>query len=418
MKKLIFVLFLVTGCNKTNKEEMLPIIDSKAGWAAPTPYGSLISESFSSLSDWTQTSPDTAFSVSGGDLLIDKSVGGGYNFNDYMAQTAYGGSCIENYTITVPFKLTEISAGSTGFAVGVRSTATWYSNLHNIVQFNTNSGAGGKKIYFYMGGATTATTSSAAALTCAVNDECTLVLTMENNAANGYKLTATATNITNPNSISHSYTFGESYPQTIGVPPTSYFSIYALVGTVTLHSFDVTTSMYKNANFNVIGNSITRGLYSASYAARWGTTIFSGSSKINYAMGGPGDRTESILHRLPEIKAFNAKNLILAYGGNDLEGGVAIATVQSNYRNIYNQLVKNGRTIYHCKPTPRDAYDFTTWNAWLDSNFTNVIDTWTPLKGVGTDLGATYDSGDGIHPNAAGHTAMSNAVRPVILSKL
>lgn len=404
------------GCSNklTFDRQRIPTIP----WPATEAFGNLINDTFTSLSDWTETSPDTAFSVSGGDLLINKSVGGGYNFNDYLAQTAYGGSCIDNWTITVPFKLTEISASATGFAVGVRSTATWYSNLHNIVQFNTNSGAGGKKLYFYMGGATSATTTSASALTCAVNDECTLVVTMTGDTTNGYRITATATNLTNPNSISHSYTFIGTYPTTIGIPPTSYFSIYALPGTVTLHSYTVSTALLKNINIAAIGDSITAWLYAGTYGGRWFNQAVLGSTKTNYAMGGPGDRTETVLHRIPQITAFNPNYIILAIGGNDLEGGVAIGTVQTRYQSIVTQLTKAGRTIYHCKPTPRNAYNFATWNAWLDSNFTNVIDTNTQLLGTGYTLAATYNATDNVHINLAGHTLVGSIVRTAILSKL
>lgn len=416
MKKLIFVLLIITGCNKTTKKEMLPIIDSSLSWPKPTPYGSLISDTFSNGNDWTVTSPASAFSFNGTDMLLNKAVGGGYNLNDYALNTGYGGSCLENWTIDCYFKVTEKSASCNGFFIGVKSTAAFGGTNHHIVQFNTNSGSG--KIAFYLAGATSATVTSAGALTFAVNDECRLVLSRTADSINGHVYSATVYNLTNPNNISLSYTFSESYPITIGTPPTSQFAVYSGVGTLTIHSFDVSTTMYKNANFMVVGNSISKGLYSLAYSARWATTIFAGSSKLNYVCGGPGDRTTNILERINEIKNFNARYLILAFGGNDLEAGVAIGTVQANYLNIYNQLVKRGRVIYHCKPTPRDLYDFTTWNAWLDSNFSNVIDTWTPLKGVGTDLGAAYDAGDGVHPNATGHTAISNAVRPIIISKL
>lgn len=412
-KKLFLILIILIGCNK---KQMIPIIDTSVNWPSPVPYGSLISDTFSSGSDWTITSPASAFSFSGGDLLLNKAVGGGYNLNDYMLHTAYGGSCLENWTITCLFKVTEKSASSNGFYIGVKSTATFGSANHHIVQFNTNSSSG--KIALYLSGATTATSTSAGALTFAVNDECSLVLTRTADGTDQQKITATVTNITNPNSVVLAYTFLETYPVTIGTPPTSQFAIYSGVGTVTIHSFDVTTNMYKNPNFAVIGNSIVRGIYSGSYNARWTSLTFLNSSKINYSMGGPGDRTVNVLDRINEIKTFNPKNIILAVGGNDLDNGVALGTTQANYVNIVNQLTKKGRTIYHCKPTPRNSFDFTAWNAWLDSTFSNVIDTWTPLKGAGTGLAAADDSGDGTHPDASGHVNIANTVRPIVLSKL
>jgi len=54
----------------------------------------------------------------------------------------------------------------------------------------------------------------------------------------------------------------------------------------------------------------------------------------------------------------------------------------------------------------------TTLNTFIDTYSPGdlVLDTFTPLKGAGTDLGASYDSGDGTHPNATGNTAIANVI--------
>jgi len=380
----------------------------------PTVLGTLINDTFTGAaldSNWTQTKPNTTVTVNGGDLELSRAVGGGYQLNsDYLRYTGYGGSCLEDYTMTVNFKITEISASSTGFAIGVKTTATWYSDYWHIIQFNTNSGAGGKKLYFYMAGATVATTTSATALTCAVNDECTLTIVRSADAVNSQRLTATVTNITNPNSVTHYYQFTEAYPVTIGTPPTSYFSIFPLVGNVTLHNFTVTTGWYRDINMLAVGDSITRGLYSLSYSNRWTSQVFNGTTRIDYSTGDIGGRTSSTIDRLPEILSLRPRYILLMIGGNDLAGGVAIGTAQANYQTIVNTLTAAGIIVYHCLPTPRDATDYTTWNTWISSTYQKVIDTWTPLKGAGTDLAAAYDSGDGTHPNTAGHTLIANTI--------
>ncbi len=379
----------------------------------PLPIGNLINDSFSGAalsSNWTATNPNTTITVSGGDLLLNRSVGGGYQLNsDYLLYTGYGGTCLEDWTITVPFKITETSATSTGFAIGVKSTANWYSNYWYLVQFNTNSGAGNKKLYFYMAGATTATTISSTALTAALNDECTLTVTRSADTTNGQKITATVTNLTNPNSVSHSYTFTEAYQITVGSPPTCYFAIFPFVGQITLHSFTVSTAYYKNCNIITRGDSITRGVYALSYTNRWTTLFFGSSLKKNYSCGGPGDRTTSVLDNIPELLLFKPKFVVLMIGGNDLAGGVAIGTVQTNYQSIVTQLIAGGITVWHCMTPPRNGYDYTTWNSWLSSTYLNVVNTFTNLKAaVGTGLNAAYNSGDGTHENTAGHALIAS----------
>lgn len=417
MKKILNILFLFSvfiGFSQKN-------VGNKNGlnlFPPAVPIGNLVSDDFTNFGKWTTTSPAGAFSVSGGDLLINKAVGGGYNLNDYTLLTSYGGSCLENWTIDVLFKVTEKSAACTGFFVGVKSTASFGATNHHVIQFNTNSSSG--KLLYYMAGATGASSTSATGLSFSLNDECRLVVSRKADASNGQYFTATVYNLTTPSSLSFNFNFSEAYPITIGTPPTSQFAIYAGVGTLTIHSFSVTTQLYKNANIIALGNSITKGLYSLAYSTRWFSLATAGSVKTNYAMGGPGDRTTQALERVNEINIFNPKTLLVAIGGNDLEAGVALATVQANYQSFINSVTKAGRTIIHLKPTPRDAFNFTTWNAWLDATYgtNNVVDDWTPLKGAGTDLGATWDAGDGVHPNATGHAAIATAVAPFLIGKL
>jgi lysophospholipase L1-like esterase len=49
---------------------------------------------------------------------------------------------------------------------------------------------------------------------------------------------------------------------------------------------------------------------------------------------------------------------------------------------------------------------------WITANYpaSDVIDTWTPLLTGTNTLNPAYDSGDGVHPNDAGHLLIGTII--------
>jgi len=72
-----------------------------------------------------------------------------------------------------------------------------------------------------------------------------------------------------------------------------------------------------------------------------------------------------------------------------------------------------GAKVKYCLPIPRNTADLTPLKNWISTNYPpgDIIDTWTPLLGGVSSLNTNYDSGDGVHPNDAGHLLISQIIR-------
>ena len=91
---------------------------------------------------------------------------------------------------------------------------------------------------------------------------------------------------------------------------------------------------------------------------------------------------------------------------------------QAQYSTLVSQLQAQGMKIKHCLPTPRNGTDARPLVNWILSTFpaADVIDTWTPLLQGSYSLNPAYDSGDGLHPNDAGHRLMGQIIAASLAS--
>jgi lysophospholipase L1-like esterase len=100
-------------------------------------------------------------------------------------------------------------------------------------------------------------------------------------------------------------------------------------------------------------------------------------------------------------------------GGNDLAFVYPAAQWQTQYSNLVAQLQANGVTVKHTYQTPRNGVDLTPLRNWISAHYPagDIIDTWTPFVTNAYSLKPIYDSGDGIHPNDAGHLLLGQIIR-------
>jgi hypothetical protein len=91
--------------------------------------------------------------------------------------------------------------------------------------------------------------------------------------------------------------------------------------------------------------------------------------------------------------------------------GVPLAQVEQQYSNLVSQLVANGVKVKHA-PIPRSNADLRALRNWITNSYPNdIIDTWNPLLTGTYQLNPAYDSGDGLHPNDAGHLLIGTIIR-------
>lgn len=144
----------------------------------------------------------------------------------------------------------------------------------------------------------------------------------------------------------------------------------------------------------------------------------------DHAVGGQrlvGGASNNLIDLWPGILSSSPRptTIPVEIGTNDLFGS-SDQQFEAAYLQLASQAAAAGVTILPCLITPLRQATFGArepqlerLNAWLVATFGAdfVVDLWTPLLQPGThDLAAAFDSGDGMHPNAAGVAVMARAV--------
>jgi lysophospholipase L1-like esterase len=180
------------------------------------------------------------------------------------------------------------------------------------------------------------------------------------------------------------------------------------------------------------GDSITDGASSSntsvdSYRAMVPKIV--GSVKVSPSSingGVPGDRSDQLLARIDSIIAQNPGSAFVMIGTNDAEQLIPLADYQTNVIAIVSKFRIAGIPVALGTVPPRTVAAATEKHA-LIGQYNLWLRIWAPQNGI--KLAATHTalvdpltgyytaslvSGDGIHPNDAGHLAIAKAVALVV----
>jgi hypothetical protein len=177
-------------------------------------------------------------------------------------------------------------------------------------------------------------------------------------------------------------------------------------------SLDVKRNAIKNRKFLFIGDSITFGYETDLIVNRWADLVFKNTdiSGKHHVYAQPGNGCIDYLGNLNELEEFTSEYAIVMLGMNEVQFGASLSTFQTNYTNLINSLVSQGKTPIICLIT----YSLTNntkiveFNNWLKSTYTGtykVIDTYN----------STRDLVSGIHPTFNGNKAIAQEVYNNIL---
>jgi lysophospholipase L1-like esterase len=140
-----------------------------------------------------------------------------------------------------------------------------------------------------------------------------------------------------------------------------------------------------------------------------------------------GDNVAAMLVRWNAHFATQGYSTLIFLGGvNDLRAGATAAATYATAVQILAAARARGMTVVVVSVTPwGNWFEWTAGkqtetlaynallSAWATTNGQTYVDAYTALSaGGGTpeDLAAIYDSGDGLHPNAAGSVLLANTV--------
>lgn len=113
---------------------------------------------------------------------------------------------------------------------------------------------------------------------------------------------------------------------------------------------------------------------------------------------------------------------VVLVGTNDLANGTSAAAILGTLNTLVTSLLTNGIAVAVCTVPPRGgsaSWDATKETQRLSLNTSiralttvTAVNLETALGGVGSPLAlaVSLDSGDALHPNAAGHVAIADAI--------
>lgn len=211
-------------------------------------------------------------------------------------------------------------------------------------------------------------------------------------------------------------TFATTYPNDLRANNTGRFTLYNFGGTnFKVKNWSVSSDSEKYVDIVAIGDSNMYGLFcGATYSNRYIDQSI--TTKSYTVLAGIGDRTADILNRIDEIIALCKPSTIiyLNIGSNDVGSGVPQATYEAQYNSILSAL--SSYTVVLGTAIARSDVDLQTLNTFISgkSGSYSIIDLFTTTKSGAYQLNATYNAGDNIHLNLAGHNACVSPTSTVL----
>jgi hypothetical protein len=365
--------------------------------------------SFASTSDF----PITGSGITRGTNKLDLT-GNPTLFTSYVlynnANNPHRYTGLERWTQRVRLKVTSTkNSTSYGIGIGVRSD-NGYAVKSTYVRWSwDNSGAG--KIYLYNVEATTNQIVSGTALVATAStyywievkrDLNDIITTIYSDGA----YNPTAPSLPSGNQL---YTVTQTFNTSTGS------TVPHNVGRFAIHQFGgadnevthwyVFSTEKRNQDYLFIGDSNTR-MHASSLANSW-PALAATTAGVTYTVSwGWSDRTAEVLLKLPEIIAMRPKVVFLSIGRNDIANSVSEATREANVDTIIATLEAAGIKV-QLGGCIASNVQVATMQDHMNAKPNDHVDFYQATKGAGTGLNATYNSGDNIHINDAGHSQVA-----------
>jgi lysophospholipase L1-like esterase len=195
---------------------------------------------------------------------------------------------------------------------------------------------------------------------------------------------------------------------------TGQFTIHQFGGSANeVTNWEVSSSAEVGADYVVIGDSNTQGLFAATNANRWAERAMLQGGKTYVMAAGIADRTADVVNRLPEIIALKPKNVLLSIGRNDIAAGVSTGTWQANIDTIITTLEAAGITVKLCGVIASN-FNVSAVQTYYTGKANTQVNFYAETVGVGTALDNAYDSGDDIHLNVAAQQVLATLVLTIL----
>lgn len=122
-------------------------------------------------------------------------------------------------------------------------------------------------------------------------------------------------------------------------------------------------------------------------------------------------------HNITKALSLQPDRLLISLTGNDISSGYPASEYEANFDSLHAIATRAGVPVWITTPLPRTAVDSAKRKMVLALR-TRILSRYAPraldfYQGLGDAAGAfvpAYNSGDGVHPNNAGHSLLFNRV--------
>lgn len=276
------------------------------------------------------------------------------------------------------------------------------------------SGGGGNSFFTTENGSIISNPGAGSGVTKSVND--LLEMTMERIDT---VLTFTLRNVTTSTTATPiTYTFPANNTPNI-LPNVGQWGILlnAASGTFQIQYVKIESAEIIAPNVLVMGNSKTAN-GATTFSRRFPTQLNATYPTVTWSAGTAERMDPDMFYKKPELVFRNPEYVILAsVYDNDIRAGFSAQDVIDDMIRLENYWKGGGTTVLWCSfpedSTAGGATGLQNIRNWLVANRpNNYINTWDALRASGSDnrLSDTYDAGDGVHLNAAGHDVIVSTI--------
>lgn len=154
-------------------------------------------------------------------------------------------------------------------------------------------------------------------------------------------------------------------------------------------------------------------------------TLYAAPRTTNFAVSGSA---ATVIQTQFETKVRGRYLYVSVLGGTqDVRGGAAATTVEPTLQAIYDNAIASGMTVVVLTLFPLGGWGSWTapiqaqleaLNTWILTHCATpgfiCVDTYNSALRSGISIAAPYDSGDGLHPNAAGEAVVAALVKAAL----
>ena len=382
----------------------------------PVPIGTIFdidTSTLANLDDFTITQDgSTSIVLDGGYIKFSgtPAVGAAYPLTNRITYDNYV-TGLDKWTLEIDFIIKSVTTSLEGIACGFYSDPTlafkrddWYW------QFRDSDNASNGDMIISLNGNTPDQVLTNSSMDVAVDDEYRYTLDYNNGS---FDITIQNLTKSQTESGNRTYSYSSTSPPDMS---SSLFFIGHIAGEHWVSRMKLSSTSLKNVDYVVLGNSITQGYVTTSLSDRWLDEVKAANPLLTFTKSACiNDKPATVTNKSVEVNLINSQKAIIAVGINGIIADGEMNT-RIDYKAMTDMIEASGISrenfiIINVTPFNGNS-EIPIFNSWLATEYSTstIFDVNTEFNDGSDFLKAIYDSGDGLHPNDAGNTYISDQI--------